>query len=42
MKKWPVQKPKHRTTQKHEEHHDATNIKKLVFAVFGFFLFLIS
>jgi len=24
--KWPVQKPTHRTTHKHEEHHDATNI----------------
>jgi len=28
MTKWPVQKPKHRTTQKHVEHQDATDIKK--------------
>jgi len=28
MTKWPVQKPAHRMTQKHEEHHDATDIKK--------------
>ena len=26
MTKWPVQKPTHRTTQKHVEHHDATDI----------------
>ena len=26
MTKWPVQKPTHRTTQKHVEHQDATNI----------------
>jgi len=26
MTKWPVQKPTHRTTQKHAEHHDATDI----------------
>jgi len=24
--KWPVQKPTHRTTQKHVEHHDTTDI----------------
>jgi len=28
MTKWPVQKPTHRTTQKHVEHHDATDIRK--------------
>jgi len=26
MTKWPVQKPTHRTTQKHVEHHDVTDI----------------
>jgi len=26
MTKWPVQKPTHRTTQKHVEHHDATDM----------------
>jgi len=26
MAKWPVQKPTHRTTQKHVEHKDATDI----------------
>ena len=26
MTKSPVQKPTHRTTQKHAEHHDATDI----------------
>jgi len=35
MKKWPVQKPTHRTTHKHVEHHDATDImKKTFFCVF--------
>jgi len=28
MTKWPVQKLTHRTTQKHLQHHDATDIKK--------------
>jgi len=35
MTKWHVQKPTHRTTQKHAEHQDATDIqnklKKCVF-----------
>ena len=26
MTKWPVQKLTHRTTQKHVQHHDATDI----------------
>ena len=26
MTKWPVQKLTHRTTQKHAQHHDATDI----------------
>jgi len=40
--KWPVQKPTHRTTQQHAEHHDATDIQKTtIFCVFGFFVFLI-
>jgi len=28
MTKWPVQKLAQRTTQKHVQHHDATDIKK--------------
>ena len=28
MTKWPVQKPTHRTTKKHVEHHDVTDIYK--------------
>jgi len=28
MTKWPVQKPTHRTTQKHVEHQDTTDILK--------------
>jgi len=28
MTKWPVQKQTHRTTQKHVEHQDATDIQK--------------
>jgi len=28
MTKWPVQKLAHRATQKQEQHHDATDIKK--------------
>ena len=28
MTKWPVQKPTQRTTQKHVEHQDATDIQK--------------
>jgi len=27
MAEWPVQKPTHRTTQKHVKHQDATDIK---------------
>ena len=39
--KWPVQKPTHRTTQKHAEHHDATDIQKTTIFVFlDFFNFL--
>jgi len=33
--KWPVHKQTHRTTQKHVEHQDATDIhKKLLICVF--------
>ena len=28
MTKWPVQKPTHRTTQKHVEHLDVTDIQE--------------
>jgi len=28
MTKWPIQKQTHRTTQKHVEHQDATDIQK--------------
>jgi len=34
MTKWPVQKPTHRTTQKHVDLHDATDIYKIYFCVF--------
>jgi len=34
MTKWPVQKPTHRTTQKHVEHQDATDIQNKLFFVF--------
>ena len=35
MTKWHVQKPTHRTTQKHVEHKDATDIQiKLLFCDF--------
>jgi len=30
MTKWPVQKPTHRTTRKHVEHQDATDIQRIV------------
>jgi len=40
MAKWPVEKPTHRTTQKHVEHQDTTDINYF-FVVFGF-SFLIS
>jgi len=37
MTNWPVQKPAHRTTQKHVAHHDATDIKKKqLFLCFSF------
>ena len=26
IRKWPVQKPTHKTTEKHVEHEDATDI----------------
>ena len=39
MTNWPVQKPTHRTTQKHVGHHDATDIWKKLFFVFLGFLF---
>jgi len=47
MAKWPVQKLTHRTTQKHLQNHDATDIKKIYifvcFSDFSFsFLFIIS
>jgi len=36
MTKWPVQKPTHRTTQKHAEHQDAADIQKTpIFVFFG-------
>ena len=28
MTKWPIHKPTHRTTQKHVEYQDATDIQK--------------
>jgi len=34
MTKWPVQKPTHRTLQKHVEHQDATGIKIVFVCVF--------
>jgi len=37
MTKRLVQKPKHRTTQKHVEHHDATDIEKKTYIFRGFF-----
>jgi len=43
MTKWLVHKPTHRTTQKHVEHQDATDISKkktLFFVFFGFLLLL--
>jgi len=41
MTKWPVQKLTHRTTQKHEQHHDATDkLKKGIFVFFGFLFFI--
>jgi len=33
MIKWPVQKLTHRTTQKHVQHYDATDIYILYFCV---------
>jgi len=40
MTKWPVQKLTHRTTQKHVQHHDATDVyKNYIFVFFGFFFF---
>ena len=33
MTKWPIQKPTHRTTDKHVEHHDATVIQKKLKAI---------
>ena len=40
-KKWPVQNPTHKTTHKHVEHHDATDIwkKTNLFVFIGFFWF---
>jgi len=41
MTKWFVQKQTHRTTQKHAEHQDATDIQKnTVVCVFQIFLFI--
>jgi len=40
MTQWPVQNPSHRTTQKHVEHHDATDIKNTIFVFFFGVLFL--
>ena len=37
MPKWPAQKLTHRTTQKHAEHHDATDIYKKPFLCFSHF-----
>jgi len=37
MTKWPVHKQTHRTTQKHVEHHDATDIKNNIFLCFSDF-----
>jgi len=43
MTKWPVQKPTHRTTQKHVENKDATDIykKNTIFCVFQIFIIVI-
>jgi len=38
---WPVQKLTQKTTQKHIQHQDATDIKKKYFFVFFGFLFFI-
>ena len=35
MTNWPVQKLTHRTTQKHVQDHDATDIKNYSFVFFG-------
>ena len=37
MTKWPVHKQTHRTTQKHIEHQDATDIQKHVFVFYLIF-----
>jgi len=34
MTKWPVKELTHRTTQKHVQPHDATDIRKPYFCVF--------
>jgi len=44
MTKWPVQKQTHRTTQKHVEHQDTTDIQKKkthLFVFFGFLFFVL-
>jgi len=43
MTKWPLQKQTQRTTQKHVEHQDETDLKKkhYFFVFFGMFFFLI-
>jgi len=41
MTKWPVQKPTHRTTQKHVEHYDVTDRKNYVFVFFGLLFFIL-
>jgi len=40
MTKWPVHKLTHRTTQKHVQHHDATDILKNYIFVFSVDLFV--
>ena len=40
MTQWPVQNPSHKTTQKHVEHHDATDIKNTIFVFFRVFIFI--
>jgi len=43
MTKWPVQKPTHKTTQKHVKHQDATdNLENNYFCGFWDFYFLFS
>ena len=42
MTKWPVQWTTHRTTQKHVEHHDATEFRNKLFLLHCQYIFTLS